>query len=255
MRRPGPLILLVLATSALAAMAAAAQPVPLPPKPYTPVTITLPATSDDASFATFRAKLAAVAKRRIYAELAQLVLVQRFFWDRDFGHGFDPRKPGVDNLAAAILLEHRNGSGWNLLAAMAAEAAVEPLDSRPSVVCAPARPAYDGVAFTRLLDQTYTGGIDWAYPRAAETPIRAVPQPAAVTIGTLGLNFVRLLGFEGPDSEPAPGRTQWARVVAPDGRVGFIAPNSLLSLAAERICYIKDAVGGWSIAGYVAGGG
>jgi hypothetical protein len=248
------IILLALAASALAAMPTVSQPISLPPKPYTPVAIALPVASEDASFVTFRAKLAAVAKRRVYAELAQLVEAQRFFWDRDFGHGFDPRKPGVDNLAAAILLEHRNGSGWDLLAAMAAEAAIEPLDSRPSVVCAPARPAYDGVALTQLLNKTYTAPIDWAYPRAAKTPIRAAPQPAAAAIGTLGLNFVRLLSFEGPDSEPAPGRTQWARVAAPDGAVGFVAPNSLLSLTTERICYIKDLVGGWRIAGYVAGG-
>jgi hypothetical protein len=254
MRRPGSCILLALAASALAAVPAVAQPISLPPKPYTPVAIALPAASDDASFATFRAGLAAVAKRRVYAELAQLVQAQRFFWDRDFGHGFDPRKPGVDNLAAAIQLEHRNGSGWELLAAMATEATIEPLDSRPGVVCAPARPAYDGVALTRLLDKTYTGAIDWAYPRAADTPIRAIPQPEAAAIGTLGLNFVRLLSFEGPDREPSPGRTQWARVAAPDGRVGFVAPDSLLSLTTERICYIKDLIGGWRIAGYIAGG-
>ena len=73
-------------------------------------------------------------------------------------------------------------------------------------------------------------------------------------VGTLGLHFVRLLGFEGPDSEPAPGRTQWARVAMPDGKTGFVAPGSLMSLTAERLCYIKDMVGGWRIAGYIAGG-
>ena len=54
---------------------------------------------------------------------------------------FDPRKPAVDNLAAAIALEQGNGAGWDTLAAFAAEATVEPLESRPGVVCAPARPA------------------------------------------------------------------------------------------------------------------
>ena len=160
----------------------------------------------------------------------------------------------MDNLAAAIALEQGNGTGWDALAAFAAEAAVEPLDSRPGVVCAPARPGYDGVAFSKLLDTTYTSGIDWAYPRADETPVRAAPQPGAAVVGTLGLHFVRLLGFEGPDSEPAPGRTQWARVAMPDGKPGFVAPGSLMSLTAERLCYIKDLVAGWRIAGYIAGG-
>ncbi len=40
----------------------------------------------------------------------------------------------------------------------------------------------------------------------------------------------------------------------PDGKPGFVAPGSLMSLTAERLCYIKDLVGGWRIAGYIAGG-
>ena len=52
----------------------------------------------------------------------------------------------------------------------------------------------------------------------------------------------------------SPGRTQWARVALPDGKQGFVAPRSLMSLAAERLCYIKDPAGAWRIAGYIAGG-
>ena len=89
----------------IASIPAAAQAPPRAPKPYAPVAITRPAASDDASFVAFRAALAAKAKPRIYAELAPLVLAQGFFWGRDFGHAFDPRKPAVDNLAAAIALE------------------------------------------------------------------------------------------------------------------------------------------------------
>ena len=225
-----------------------------PPRPYAPVTITRSAAPDDARFVAFRAALAAAARTRIYAELEPLVLTQGFFWERDFRQAFDPRRPAVDNLAAAIALEQGNGVGWEALAAFAAEAAVEPLDSRPGVVCAPARPGYDGVALSKLLDVTDTSGIDWAYPRADQTPVRAEPQPGAAIVGTLGRHFIRLLGFEGPGSEPAPGRAQWARVALPDGKPGFVAPGSLMSLTAERLCYIKDLVGGWRIAGYIAGG-
>ena len=140
-----------------------------------------------------------------------------FFWDRDFAHNFDPRKPAVDNLATALALEHRDGSGWQSLAAFAAEPTVEPLESRPGVICAPARPSYDGVAYARLLDTTYTTDRDWAYPRASETPVRAAAQPDAATIGTLGAHFVHLLG-QASD-------TPWARVVMPDGKTGFVAPG------------------------------
>lgn len=238
----------------LTGIPAAAQTPSRAPKPYAPVAITRPAASDDASFIVFRAGLAAKAKTRIYAELAPLVLAQGFFWGRDFGQAFDPRKPAVDNLAAAIALEQGNGAGWDTLAAFAAEATVEPLNSRPGIVCAPARPAYDGVAFSRLLDTSFTTGIDWAYPRANETPVHAAPRPDAAQAGALGRHFVRLMGFEGLDSDPSPGRSQWARVTLPDGKSGFVAPGNLMSLTAERLCYVKDAAGAWRIAGYIAGG-
>jgi hypothetical protein len=237
----------------LAGSLTAAAQSPLP-KPYAPVAIVRPAAFDDASFVAFRAALAAAARTRIYAGLAPLVLTQGFFRDRDFGQSFDPRKPAVDNLAAAIALEQGDGIGWEALAAFAKEAAAEPLDSRPGVICAPARPGYDGVAFSRLLETTYTSGIDWAYPRADETPVRAAPRPDAAKAGTIGLHFVRLTGFEGPDGDAAPGRAQWARVALPDGKHGFVAPGSLMTLTAERLCYIKDLVAGWRIAGYIAGG-
>lgn len=224
------------------------------PKPYAPVTITRPAASDDASFITFRKKFAAATKSRLYAELAALVVTRGFFWDRDFGHSFDPGRPAVDNLAAAVALEHDNGSGWKKLAEFAADDSVEPLDSRLGVVCAPARPVYDGVAYARLLNESYTTALDWAYPRADETPVRSAPQPNGSIVGTLGLTFVQLLGFEGPDSEPEPGRNLWARIALPNGKTGFVAPGSLRALTAERLCYIKDLVAGWQIAGYIAGG-
>jgi hypothetical protein len=253
MRRSCSFLLAVIAASC-AAFAALAQSSARPPRPYAPVAITRLAASDDASFAAFRAALAAAAKSRLYSELSPLVLERGFFWGRDFGQRFDPRRPPVDNLAAAIELERGNGSGWEALATFAEETVVEPLDSRPGVTCAPARPDYDSVAFAKLLDASVTIDIDWAYPRADETPVRVAATPDAAKIGTLGLHFVRLLGFEGPDSEPAPGRTQWARVALPNAKQGFVAPGSLMSLTTERLCYIKDPTLGWRIAGYIAGG-
>jgi hypothetical protein len=249
MRRFLPFIL----TFAFAVLPAAAQ-TPRPPKPYQPVAITRPAATDDASFITFRLALGAVAKRRLYAELTPLVLTQGFFWDRDFGRGFDPRKPAVDNLAAAISLEGGNGAGWETLASFAADDTAEPLPSRPGVICAPARPDYDSVAFSKLLEATYTAGIDWAYPRLDATVVRAASQPHAPKLGTLDAHFVRLLGFSGADSEANPGRNLWAHIALPDGTPGFVPPGSLMSLTSERLCYIKDLLGAWHIAGYIAGG-
>ena len=249
MRRALALIPLVVAVSSLAAAAQSGAP-----KPYAPVAITRPAATADEAFTAFRARLAAVSGRRLYAELAALVAPQGFFWDRDFGNGFDNRKPAVDNLAAAVALEHDSGSGWRRLAEFAGEPASEPLESRPGVVCAPARPGYDAVAYSKLLDTSYTAAHDWAYPLAETTPVRTEPRPDAALAGTLNAAFVRLLGFTGPDSEPDPGRNRWARVALPDGRTGFVAPGGLRAITAERLCYIKDPVAGWQIAGFIAGG-
>jgi hypothetical protein len=246
-------MLLTAAAASCAALTAMAQTPPRASEPYAPVAITRPQAFDDASFVAFRGALAAAAKARIYAGLADLARRQGFFWDRDFGRQFDPRKPAVDNLAAAISLERGNGAGWGTLAAFAADATAEPLESRPGVICAPARPGYDSVAFSKLLDVTYTSGIDWAYPWADDTPVRAAPQPEAPPVGALGMHFVRLLGFAGKGGEPEPGRTRWAHVALPDGQAGYVAPGSLTSLTAARLCYIKDPVGGWRIAGIIAG--
>ncbi len=244
---------LALAAVLLAAPAVAQSPSPRP-ETYTPVAVTLPAPLPDPDFAAFRAAIAAAAKSRLYADLEALVQPQGFFWDRDFGNGFDPRKPPVDNLAVAIELEHRTGAGWERLAKFAGESSIAPLEARPGVLCAPAKPGYDALEFSKLLDTTTTTGIDWAYPVADATPVRATPRADARAAGRLGLHFVRLLGFEDADSAAGSPRDPWARVVLPDGKVGFVAPGSLSSLTMERLCYIKDMVAGWRITGYVGGG-
>lgn len=222
-------------------------------KPYTPVPVKLPTAPDDPKLETFRKELGEIAKGRVYAKLAPLVESKNFFWDRDFGNSFDRRKPAVDNLANALRLEHENGTGWTALADFATDAFAGPLDSRPGVLCTPGQPTFDGVDLDKLIDVTRTDGIDWAYTRAPGIPARATPRANAAIIETLGLHFVRLLGFEGPDSD-MPGRTQWAKVATPSGKTGYVAPNSLLSITTERLCYARNAIGDWRIIGVVGGG-
>jgi hypothetical protein len=170
-------------------------------------------------------------------------VLRRVFLGPRLQPGFDPRKPVV---APRAVLERATAPAGKRSRFRERD---RPLDSRWRL--APARP-YDGGAFEtpRCL---LTSDIDCS-PARGRTPVRFAPQPGATNVGTLGLHLVRLLGFEGVDSEPAPGRTQWARVALPDGKQGFVAPGSLMSLTAERLCYIKDLVAGWRIAGYVAGG-
>ena len=250
------LVIVALTGVALTAGVAAAQPPrgkAAAVKPYKPVPVKLPAAPDDPKLETFRKALAEIAKSRVYARLAPLVETKNFFWDRDFGNNFDKRKPAVDNLANALRLEHENGTGWTSLADFAADVSAGALDSRPGVVCTPGQPAFDGIDLDKLIDVTRTDGIDWAYTRAPDIAVRAAPRVNAAIVEKLGLHFVRLLGFEGPDSD-TPGRAQWAKVATPSGKIGYVAPNSLLSITTERLCYAKNALGDWRIIGFVGGG-
>ncbi|HXF89879.1 MAG TPA: SH3 domain-containing protein [Xanthobacteraceae bacterium] len=222
-------------------------------KPYAVVTVKLPAASGDASLDAFRAKVAAVAKRRVYAELAELVTPQGFFWDRDFDAEFVSRLPSVDNLAAALRLERRGGAGWNALARFVAEAGAEPLPGRPGILCAPGEPAFDNLAFDRLLDATASEARDWAYPRAENTPVRAAPEANAPVIDKLELVLVRVLDRSAATAKADAAESGWTRVATPAGKVGFVAPGTLRSLSPERLCYGKDVFGRWRIAGYVGG--
>jgi hypothetical protein len=220
---------------------------------YAAVAVKLPPAFRDASLDAFRAKIAAVAERRVYAELAGLVTPQGFFWDRDFAGGFSRSLPAVDNLAAAIRLEQHNGAGWNALANFATETTATPLTGRPGIVCAPGEPSFDNFAFDRLLDATVSEARDWAYPRTENTFVRAAPQNEASVVDTLELALVRVLeGSSGPSKADATGG-RWLRVATPVGIVGFVAAGALRPLSPQRLCYGRDVFGRWRIAGYVGG--
>jgi hypothetical protein len=231
---------------------AAAQLSTRPPRPYAAVEITLPEPLNDPSLAALRAAILTAAKTRIYGELAALVVSGGFFIDRDFKQRFNARAPGVDNLAAAVDLEKNQGAGWNRLAAFASEDTAAPLESRFGVVCSPGQPRFDAVEFSRLLEKTVTSEVDWVYPRAGETIVRSTPQANAAAIAKINLHFVRVLAA--PETNPSrqSDRSQWFRVLMPDGKVGFTMPDSLRFLSVERLCYSNDPIVGWRISGFVA---
>lgn len=242
----------IVALAALMAMPATAQ---APPKAaYQPVAVKIPDAPGDQSFAAFRNELAAAARRRVYAELARLVVTRDFFWERDFGGSLDRGKTGIENLAVAIGLERGDGNGWTMLAMFAAETAAAPVESRPGILCAPARPQFDEAEFAALIGRTGTDTIDWAYPRNATVGVRATASMTAAVIETLGLHFVRVLGTTTNDEMPLPGRNVWTQVAAPSGKIGFVAPAMLISPQAEQLCYAKDITGRWRIVGFVGSG-
>ncbi len=224
-------------------------PPPAPVKPYAQVAVTPPGSFNDPSFAAFRKNLAAIAERKDRAALAKLIVAQGFFWmqDKDLA---DKKKPGIDNLAKAIDLDAKDGSGWDVVASYAAEPTAAELPEHKGIVCAPANPTFDPQAFEALVQQTQTDPSEWGYPTNDGTEVRAAPQPNAAPIDKLGRYFVRVLADSpSPDN---PGALSFAHVAMPSGKTGFVMAEALAPLGGEQMCYGKDA-SGWKITGYFGG--
>jgi hypothetical protein len=248
----------VLAAIAMAPEGAIAQgqqlpplkPPPAPPiKPYKPLAETPPKPYGDPTFETFRKQLADIAGKKDRAALAKLVVAQGFFWvqDKDLA---DPRKPGLANLAKAIGLDAKDGSGWETLGGFAGEATAQELPDHKGVICAPADPAIDPKAFDALVNATQTDPSQWGYAVTDGIEVRAAAQPNAPVVEKLGLVLVQVLpDAPSQDNSNAP---QFVHVVTPSGKTGFVVADSLAPLGGDEMCYTKDT-GGWKITGYFGG--
>jgi hypothetical protein len=231
---------------------------PATPKPYTAVAVTPPAASTDASFEAFRKQLADIVKRKDRAGLGRLVVAQGFFWEREGGDGADKKKSGLDNLAAAIGLDAKEGFGWDMLGDAADDPTLETSPERTGVMCSPANPKFDDKAFEQLTKTTGTEEGDWAFPVSDNVEVHGGPQPNAPVIGKLGLNLVWVLPDEQPPAaagnarnNPPPPPTA-IKIVLPSGKIGYVAIDAIAPIGAEQLCYIKDG-SNWKIAGFIGG--
>jgi hypothetical protein len=247
------LIVFVAACGLAAASTAAAQNPPRgqqPPfksGPYKSVAVTAPQPLNDAALEALRKQLGEAAQRKDRAALAKLVVAQGFFWIGEKGDRADKRKSGVENLAAALGLNNKDGAGWDMLAGFTDDPTGAPPPERKDAICAPADPAFDGKAFGDLLASTKTDAGEWAYPVSPEVDVRATPQANAPVIEKLGAAFVRIV-TEGGSNVPT-----FLRVVTPSGKAGFVAVDSLAPIGNDQLCYVKDA-GSWKIGGYIGSG-
>jgi hypothetical protein len=219
---------------------------PAPPKPYKPIPVTLPQPYNDPSFAAFRKQLGDIAGRKDRPALTRLIVSSNFFWMGEKGDKADKKKSSIDNLAAAIDLDGKDGSGWETLTAAANEATLEPVPERKGIMCGPASPTFDEAAAERVAKDTGTDPGEWGYARKPGIEVRAAGQPNASIIEKLGQNLVRIL----PEESAASAAEQpFLRVVTPAGKVGFVLEEFISPLGTDQICYFKDA-SGWKIAGY-----
>jgi hypothetical protein len=162
----------------------------------------------------------------------------------------DKRKTGIANLASAIDLDAKDGSGWELLSGYANESTAEPLPDKQNVVCAPAEPNFDPKAFEALISATKTEPPEWGYPTTDGLEVRSAPKANAPVVDKLGITLVRVLPDNGsPDANQPP---PFLHIATPSGKAGFVATDALSSLGGDQMCYTKDG-GGWKITGYFGG--
>jgi hypothetical protein len=226
------------------------KPPPAAPiKPYTAVSATPPQPYNDPSFQDFHKQLAAITTKKDRAALAKLVVAQGFFWiqDKDLAN---KSKPGIDNLAKAIDLDDKDGSGWDALASFANDPTAAELPDHKGTFCSPADPNIDPKAFEALTSATQTDPSEWGYPLKDGLEVRSEPKANAAVADKLGLNLVRVLPDTASPSDANP--PTFLHVATPSGKSGYVPIDSIAPLGGDEMCYTKDA-GGWKITGYFGG--
>ena len=180
------------------------QPPPPPPiKPYQSVAVTPPTAYNDPSFVAFRKQLADVVAKKDRAALARMIVAQDFFWVQDHDLA-DKRKAGIDNLAKAIDLDAKDGSGWDALDGYANEPTAAELPQQKGILCAPAEPGIDAKAFQALGQATGTDPSEWGYPTNGRVDVHAAAQSSSPVIEKLGMVLIRVLPDSGATEQFRP---------------------------------------------------
>ena len=215
--------------------------------PYKIVAVTPPQAINDPAFEALRKQMGEATQRKDRAALAKLVVSQGFFWERENGNRAESSKPGVDNLAVALGLNNKDGTGWDMIASFADDPTGSQSPDHKGVICAPADPSYDGKAFDDLMQATKTDLDEWGYRVSADVEVRAAPQANAPVVEKLLLACIRVMPEAGPNVPT------FLRVVTPAGKTGFVSVDMMAPVGNDQICYVKDS-NGWKIGGYIGGG-
>jgi hypothetical protein len=221
---------------------------PAPPKPYKVVAVKLPEAVKDPAFEPFRKQLAAAVAKKDRAALGRLI-ARSFFWVPEDKDVADKKKSGLENLAKAIGLDGRDAPGWDLLMGYANDPTADKDPDRAGVICAPGDPTFDEMEAEQVAADTDTDAGDWGFTARNNIEVRSGPEKSAPVIDKLALQLVRVY----PDDSPAGAvNTEALRIVTSSGKVGYVPSDSVLPLASDHICYIKEG-GAWKIAGVLGG--
>ena len=228
----------------------ALKPPPAAPvKPYQTVAVTPPQPLNDPGFIALRKQMGDASAKKDRAGLAKLVVAQNFFWLQDKNLA-DPKKSGIDNLAKAIDLDAKDGSGWETLAGYANEPTAAESAQQKGVFCSPADPTIDPQKLEALGKSTGTDPSEWGYANKDGVEVHQTAKPNSPVIEKLGVYLVRVLADSGQGADPnAP---LFLHIATPDGKTGFADAQLISPLGSDQMCYSKDA-SGWKIAGYTGG--
>jgi len=223
------------------------QQQPAPPKPYKAVAIVPPQPMNDPSFEAFRKQMTAAAEKKDRKALADLTS-KGFFWMGEKGDKADKRKPGIDNLAKAISLDAKDGTGWETVMGFASDPTAAPFPDKKDTICAPAEPQFDPKALEALAKETGTDEGEWGFPVQPSLEMRAAAQPNSPVVEKLGMHFIRVID----DGSSPQGDNPMIKVVAPSGKVGFVPADAISPLGNDVMCYAKEG-GAWKITGFIGG--
>jgi len=205
----------------------------------------------DPSLAAFRAKLGEIGKAHDIKSLKSQVATT-FFWERDFGGGYQPKATPLQNLIAALSLDDAKldkeyqGSGWRRLERIVASSTFVAGEhggdgaAKKQSVCGPTAPSYRPDAIPDELVWGYVLGRVEAHAKASAS---------SPSVGILETEAVEVL--EPADAEM--GHADFAKVKLPSGKPGWVAGSALHGFLEEQIC-VRKIDGQWLIVGYVGGG-
>lgn len=250
--------LIILAALTLPGMTAGAA------EPYDRIAVRpLNATEPDDALAGLIARLAAAARSKDRKALAPHVHKQ-FFWDRDFGGGFDARAPAVKNFETALSLNESDLApeykdiGWERLRELLAARSFTRHGSRPGVVCAPGAVwAEDEQRALQTANRFASDfSFDWAYMEDRPVRFHGSPESTGEVLAELTWQAVRVLdlGSDTATAQGPPAAQDWIKVHLPSGKEAYARYGEMLSFLSDRLCYGRSSAGGWHIAGYVGGG-
>ena len=163
----------------------------------------------------------------------------------------DKRKSGIDNLAKAIDLDAKDGSGWEVAGRLRQRAVGRGIAAAKGHLLRAGRSDHrsDGVRGARQGDADRPVGVGLSDQGRRRSACRGAAEFAGDREARHDI-CVRVL----PDSAPPANANEpfMLHVATPSGKAGYVDAQVLSPLGGDQMCYTKDA-GGWKIAGYLGG--